>query len=99
MKQTKLIFAGIIICWLTTFSFADEIYVEGTDANGYSIFGYVEIEGIYIDDSFVEDIDDNIIFLNNERYDVDEDFFDQTPDFEDDVDFFNQQFETNIDEE
>ena len=81
-----------------TLSFADTIYIEGTDANGRDVYDYVEVDDINIVNGFVEKPDNSIIFLED-NIKIDSDFFNQKSEFEEDEDFFGQEYEINLEEE
>ncbi|MCK4498929.1 hypothetical protein KAU11_00355 [Candidatus Babeliales bacterium] len=90
----------IILIFYASLCSADELYIEGIDVNGESFFGYMEVDDTDIVDGFVKDLKGNIIFLEDESQNaVKEDAFGQVPGFEDDVDFFGQDYEINLEEE
>ena len=101
IKLTKPILYGILIFQLIpTFGLADEIWIDGTDTNGWDTSEYREVDDTNIVDGFVKDLKGNIIFLEDKSQNaVEEDAFGQIPEFEDDVDFFGQNYEINLEEE
>lgn len=101
MNPKKLITYSIIVFSLiVTSSLADEIWIEGTDVNGWDISEYREVDDTNIVDGFVKDLKGNIIFLEDKPQNaVEKDAFRQIPEFEDDVDFFGQDYEINLEEE
>ena len=93
---------------MTNLCLAEEIYIENDSHSGYvemdnngNIEGFVEdSEGRSI---FIEgDLLDNIVDDGSNFYDIDsrnEDFFNQMPEFEEDDDFFEQEYEIYYEEE
>ena len=93
---------------MTVLCLAEEIYIENDSHSGYverdsndNIEGFVEDSkgrSIFIEGELLDNVvDDGFNF-----YDVDsrnEDFFDQTPEFEEDEDFFGQKYEIHFEEE
>lgn len=85
---------------MTASVYADELYIEGTDVNGYEVFGYIKVDDTNTVDGFVKDPKGNIIFLEDKPQNaVKEDAFGQIPEFEDNKDFFGQDYEINLEEE
>ena len=72
-------------------------YIEGTDSNGFDVYGYMEVDDVNAVDGFVETSDDQIIFLED-AIQNDADAFDQRIRYEDENDFFDQQYEINLEE-
>ena len=100
LQLTKIMLYSAIICLLAVLSLADEIWIDGTDTNGWNISEYREVDDTNIVDGFVKDLKGNIIFLEDKSQNaVEEDAFGQIPEFEDDVDFFEQDYEINLEEE
>lgn len=100
MKPRKIILYSMTICLLATSSLADEIWIDGTDANGWDISEYREVDDTNIVDGFVKDLKGNTIFLEDKSQNaVEEDAFGQIPEFEDNKDFFGQDYEINLEEE
>ena len=90
----------IILIFYASLCSADEIWIDGTNANGWDISEYREVDATNIVDGFVKDLKGNIIFLEDKPQNaVEEDTFGQIPEFEDDVDFFGQDYETYLEEE
>ena len=85
---------SIIFSILTIFSME---YIEGTDYNGFDVYGYMEVDDVNAVDGFVERPDGNIIFLDDAPQD-DVDTFGQEPQYENDPNFFDQQYEINLEE-
>ena len=93
---------------MTTHCPAEEIYIEDG-----SVSGYVEMDDDGYIEGFVEDLNGKSYFIEGEAFNgvVDDgfnfydtypeetDFFDQTPEFENDEDFFEQNYEINLEEE
>ena len=100
MHMLTYILSILIFFLLTASSLADELYIDGINANGESVYGYIKVDDTNIVDGFVKDLEGNIIFLEDKPQNaVEEDAFGQIPEFEDDVDFFEQQYEINLEEE
>ena len=93
---------------MTTLCLAEEMYIENDSHSGYvemnsngNIEGFVEdSEGRSI---FIEgELLDNIVDDGSNFYNIDlrnKDFFDQMPEFEEDEDFFEQEYEIYLEEE
>ena len=99
---------------ITATSHAREQYVEGKTPDGKAAAGYIEIDkGFYsgvVQDStgnffLIEGYCDDVgfigdpIFFDIEPSDEKEDFFGQTPEFENERDFFEQKYELYLEEE
>lgn len=83
-------------------SYADEVYIEGTDADGNFVSGYVDVDESDYVEGFVESLKgrsffiegeflDNIVYDSFNFYDAypeEESSFNQMPEFEDGEDFF-----------
>lgn len=110
MKLKKLTAYGIAAFFsMTTICLAEEIYIDDD-----SVSGYVEVDNNGFVEGFIDDLKGKSYFIEGEFcndtiydgfkfYDAypnnETDFFDQTPEFEDDKDFFDQKYELYLEED